>query len=67
MDGELVYEIERYSPRGEQEQLLQRTQVFRRGQTLWRRGADGVEVACSGNDVAAAIDVDPTVGRSRRG
>jgi hypothetical protein len=65
MDGELVYEIARYSPRGEQEQLLERTQVVRRGQTLWRRGADGVGVACSGNDVAAVIGADPTLGEVR--
>ncbi|SCL26107.1 hypothetical protein GA0070624_3239 [Micromonospora rhizosphaerae] len=62
MDGELVYEIARYSPRGEEERLCERAQVLRRGETLWRRGADGLEVACPGGEVAALISADPSLG-----
>ncbi|MEU4712357.1 hypothetical protein AB0F73_01610 [Micromonospora purpureochromogenes] len=61
MDGELVYEIARYSPRGHDERLLERAQVLRRGEMLWRRSADGPEVACPGSDVAALINADPTL------
>lgn len=62
MDGELVYEIARYSPRGEEERLRERVQVLRRGEMLWRRSADGPEVACPGIDVAALMRADPLLG-----
>ncbi|WP_406077284.1 hypothetical protein [Micromonospora sp. NBC_00858] len=62
MDGDLLYEIARYSPRGDEEQLLERTQVLRRGETLWRRGAEGDEIRCPDKDVAALIGSDPTLG-----
>ncbi|WP_435125590.1 hypothetical protein [Micromonospora tulbaghiae] len=65
MDGELVYEIARYSPRGEEERLLERAQVFRRGEMLWRCNADGLEVPCPGGEVAALISADPTLSEVR--